>query len=143
MQVAHINTNGITKIAAALGQFHKLGQDHFTAAMLHAWAAEAEQSFDNGNGMAFEIKSWDSITGHTEIVTIDSEGYDIEAVDLFAELSPSQVVSISTDSILSAMGSDKLAASEFEHLNPAEADFIKFCRPVGFSFFAKAAKASH
>lgn len=77
MQVAHINTNGINQIAAALGQSHKLGKDHFTTAMLNAWAAEAEQSFDNGCGMCFEIKSWDSTTGLTEVVTITSDGYDI------------------------------------------------------------------
>ena len=76
-QVAHINTTGLNQIAAALGQFHKLGQDHFTAAMLNAWAAEAEESFDNGNGMCFEIKSWDSTTGCTEAVTISAEGFDL------------------------------------------------------------------
>jgi hypothetical protein len=81
MQVAHINTNGINQIAAALGLSHKLGQDHFTAAMLNAWAAEAEESFDNGNGMCFEIKSWDSATGRTEVVTITAEGYDIETLN--------------------------------------------------------------
>lgn len=81
MQVAHINTNGINQIAAALGQFHKLGQDHFTSTMLHAWAAEAEESFDNGNGMCFEIKSWDSATGRTEVVTISAEGFDVETLN--------------------------------------------------------------
>jgi hypothetical protein len=78
MQVAFINTNGLNQIAAALGQYHKLGQYHFTAAMLHAWAAEAEESFNNGNGMCFEIKSWDSITGSTEVVTISADGFFVE-----------------------------------------------------------------
>jgi len=81
MQVAHINTNGINQIASALGQFHKLGQDHFTSAMLSAWASEAEESFNNGNGMDFEIKSWDSATGRTEVVTITAEGFDIETLN--------------------------------------------------------------
>lgn len=63
--------------AAALGLYHKLGQDHFTAAMLNAWAAEAEESFDNGCGMCFEIKSWDSTSGHTELVTITADGFEI------------------------------------------------------------------
>ncbi len=81
MQVAHINTNGLTQIAAALGVSHKLGQDHFTATMLNAWAAEAEESFDNGNGMCFEIKSWDSATGRTEVVTITADGFDIETLN--------------------------------------------------------------
>ena len=78
MQTAHINTNGLNQIAAALGFSHKLGQEHFTANMLNAWAAEAEESFDSGNGMCFEIKSWDSSTGRTEVVTITTHGYDIE-----------------------------------------------------------------
>lgn len=81
MQVAHINTNGINQIAAALGLSHKLGQDHFTAAMLNAWAAEAEESFDAGNGMCFEIKSWDSTSGRTEAVTITADGFDIETLN--------------------------------------------------------------
>lgn len=81
MQVAHINTNGLNQIAAALGLYHKLGQDRFTAAMLNAWAAEAEESFDNGNGMCFEIKSWDSTSGRTELVTITANGYDIETLN--------------------------------------------------------------
>ena len=81
MQVAHINTNGLKQIAAALGLSHKLGQDHFTAYMLQAWAAEAEESFDNGNGMCFEIKSWDSATGRTEVVTITADGFDIETLN--------------------------------------------------------------
>ena len=81
MQTAHINTNGLNQIASALGVFHKLGQDHFTSAMLQAWAAEAEESFDNGNGMCFEIKSWDSSSGRTELVTIDTDGFDIEILN--------------------------------------------------------------
>ncbi len=80
MQIAYINTNGINQISAALGQYHKLGQDHFTAAMLRAWAADAEESFGNGNGMCFEIKSWDSNSGHTELVTISSDGYDVKTI---------------------------------------------------------------
>jgi hypothetical protein len=81
MQTAHINANGIKQISDALGLSHKLGQDHFNAAMLSAWATEAEESFDNGNGMCFEIKSWDSTTGRTEVVTITSDGYDIETLN--------------------------------------------------------------
>lgn len=77
MTTANINTNGLNQIATALGRFHKLGQDHFTPAMLGAWAAEAEESFANGNGMAFEIRSWDSTTGRAEVVVIAADGYDM------------------------------------------------------------------
>ena len=81
MQVAHINSIGLNQIAVALGKYHKLGQDHFTPSMLNAWANEAELSFENGNGMYFEIKSWDSATGRTEVVGITSDGYDIETLN--------------------------------------------------------------
>jgi len=79
--VAQINTNRLNQIGTALGLFQKPGQDHFTAAKLNAWAAEAEESFDNGNGMCIEIKRWDSTTGRTEVVTIAAGGYDIETLD--------------------------------------------------------------
>lgn len=81
MQTIIINTNGLQQIKNALGQFHKLGADHFTEDMLHAWAADVEQSFDNGNGAAFEIRSFDSITGRPEVVFITPDGYDIQEYD--------------------------------------------------------------
>ena len=49
--------------------------------MLNAWAADAEASFEDGNGMSFEIKSWDSTTGRTEVVTISADGFDIETLN--------------------------------------------------------------
>lgn len=81
MQVAHINTSGINQIAAALGQFHKLGQDHFTAVMLQAWASDAESHFNDGNGCYFEIRSFDSNSGSTVEVAITTDGYDIETLN--------------------------------------------------------------
>jgi hypothetical protein len=81
MKVAHINTNGLNQIQKALGQYHKLGVDHFTDTMLMAWAAEAEDHFDNGNGCYFEIKSWDSVRGRPEVVEIDEGGYDVETIN--------------------------------------------------------------
>ena len=79
MQVAHktINAIGLDEIHAFLAAYHKLGGDHFTPSMLSAWAAEAEESFDNGNGMCFEIKSWDSATGRTEEFTVSDAGIDM------------------------------------------------------------------
>lgn len=77
-QVARININGLEQIAAALGQYHKLGRDHFTLAMLHAWATDAEDHFNNGCGCYFEIRSFDTKSGSPVEVTITSEGYDIE-----------------------------------------------------------------
>lgn len=78
MQNARINTNGLEQIAAALGRLHKLGRDHFTPAMLSAWASAAEDSYAAGNGAEFEIKGRDSTTGRPELVTITPEGYELE-----------------------------------------------------------------
>lgn len=81
MQVARINANGLNQIAEALGQYHKLGRDHFTQSMLNAWASDAEDHFNGGNGCYFEIRSCDSSSGAPVAVTITSEGYDVEEVN--------------------------------------------------------------
>ena len=80
MNIAHINTNGLNQISDALNKHHKLGgRDHFTHKMLLAWAEVAQQSFDeDGKDMFFEIKSSESISGHTQLITITEDGYDIE-----------------------------------------------------------------
>lgn len=78
MKVARINPNGLEQISAALAKHHVLGAEHFTSPMVGAWAAEAEQSFDNGNGCQFEIAARQSITGAPVIVPITSEGFDVE-----------------------------------------------------------------
>jgi hypothetical protein len=77
MQVAHINTKGLIQIHQALGQNHKLGADHFTPAMLSAWAKEAEDHFNDGNGCYFEIRSFDSNSGAPVEVVITPGGYDV------------------------------------------------------------------
>jgi hypothetical protein len=71
-----VNANGIEQIAAALGEFHRLGRDHFTADMLRAWAVDVETSHANGNGAEFEIRSFDSLSGAAVEVRIDAAGYD-------------------------------------------------------------------
>ena len=81
MQVARINANGLEQIAAALGKYHKLGRDHFTPTMLGAWATDAEDHFNDGNGCYFEIRAWDSNSGSPVEVTISAEGYDVEEVN--------------------------------------------------------------
>jgi hypothetical protein len=81
MQVARINANGFEQIADALGQHHKLGRDHFTSAMLNAWATDAENHFSDGNGCFFEIRRFDTNSGSPVEVTISAEGYDVEEVN--------------------------------------------------------------
>jgi hypothetical protein len=81
MQVAHINTKGLIQIHQALGQNHKLGADHFTPAMLSAWAEQAEDHFNNGNGCYIEIRSFDSNSGAPVEVVITQDGYEVADVN--------------------------------------------------------------
>ena len=78
MRIARINVNGLNQIAEALGRHHKLGRDHFTPSMLNAWAMDAEDNFNQGNGCYFEIRSFDTKSGAAMEVSITSEGYEVE-----------------------------------------------------------------
>lgn len=80
MQVAiqSINSIGIQEIHAFLAGRHKLGGDHFTPAMLRAWAQDAEFQLCEGNSATIEIKSWDAVSGHTETFTVSDAGIDTE-----------------------------------------------------------------
>jgi hypothetical protein len=81
MQVAHINTKGLIQISQALGQHHKLGADHFTPAMLNAWAEEAENHFNDGEGCYIEIRSFDSNSGAAVEVVITPDGYEVADIN--------------------------------------------------------------
>ena len=50
--------------------------------MLRAWAADAEDHCNEGNGCYFEIRSFDSASasGSAVEVSITAEGYDIEEI---------------------------------------------------------------
>lgn len=74
--VKKVNYNGIEQIANLLGEKHKLGKDHFTDSMLLAWAEEVDDSLADRNGACFEIRAWDSVSGHTELCYITDEGLD-------------------------------------------------------------------
>ena len=78
MQVAHktINAIGLAEIHAFLAAHHKLGGDHFTPAMLSAWADDAEFQLAEGNPASIEIRSWNAASGHTEYFTVSDAGID-------------------------------------------------------------------
>ena len=80
MQVAikTINSIGIAEIQAFLTARHKLGGDHFTPAMLCAWAKDAEFQLGEGNSATIEIKSREAVSGHTETFTVSDAGIDTE-----------------------------------------------------------------
>ena len=73
-----INAAGLAEIAAFLGRCHRLGREHFTPAMLRAWAADAEFQLSEGNTPTIEIKSWDALSGHTEAHTVSAAGLSWE-----------------------------------------------------------------
>ncbi len=77
-----INAQGLKEIQAFLAAHHKKGGDHFTADMLRAWAADAEFQLSEGNGADIEIKSWDTLSGHTELFTVSDAGIDVEHVEV-------------------------------------------------------------
>lgn len=77
-----INAAGIREIAEFLAARHKLGADNFTAAMLSAWAADAEFQMSEGNTPTIEIRAADSVSGHAETFTVSGAGIDTEHVEI-------------------------------------------------------------
>ena len=45
--------------------------------MLSAWATELEDALNSGNGDEIEISQHDTISGHTEHLSVTAEGIDI------------------------------------------------------------------
>ena len=76
-----INAIGKQEIADFLAQNHKRGSN-FDAHMINAWAADAENQLNMGNPPAIEIRSWDSVHGHTQTYTISDEGVDSEEFEI-------------------------------------------------------------
>lgn len=76
-----VNAVGIAEIHAFLAECHKLGGEHFTDDMLRAWAADAEFQLAEGNPPTVEIRSWDEVSGRTEVYTVSDAGLDAEELD--------------------------------------------------------------
>lgn len=74
LQATTINAAGLAEIAAFLAAHHKKGGEHFTPAMLRAWADDAEFQLAEGNSASIEIKSWDAVSGHAETYTVSDAG---------------------------------------------------------------------
>ena len=67
-----INDAGLAFIAEELGQRHKqFSNSAPTRKMLLAWAADVERRLEDGNGAEFEIRAWDAVSGHTDLVELD------------------------------------------------------------------------
>jgi len=61
---ARVTEKGLSEIHEILAQYHKLGGDHFTPDMLHAWAEKVEYQANEGNTPSFEIRAHDCVRGH-------------------------------------------------------------------------------
>ena len=77
-----VNKIGLEEIKNFLSEKHKLGGDHFTLEMLHAWASEAEFQLGEGNPASIEIGSRYSVSGRPEIYTISDAGLDARIVEI-------------------------------------------------------------
>lgn len=71
-----VNATGLAEIKAFLAENHRLGGDHFTDKMILAWAAEAEFQIGEGNPASIEVRSFDSVSGHTVTYDISEAGQD-------------------------------------------------------------------
>lgn len=76
-----INAAGLAEIAGFLADHHKKGGAHFTSEMLNAWAADAEFQMAEGNSPTIEVRSWDTVSGHTETFTVSAAGIDTEIIE--------------------------------------------------------------
>ena len=77
-----VNATGLEEIKKFLSDNHKLGGEHFDDAMLHAWARDAEFQLGEGNSASIEIRSCDTVSGHTENYTISDAGLDCEDIEI-------------------------------------------------------------
>ena len=80
--VYHVNAAGLAEIHDFLGRAHKLGRDHFTPAMLRAWADAAEFQLGEGNPARIEVRAHDHIMGWAEEFEISAVGLDCEKVEI-------------------------------------------------------------
>ncbi len=82
MNTFTVNEKGINEIKEFLANHHKKYQGEIYREQLNAWVREAEFQISEGNPASIEIKSWDSISGHTEELTLSAEGLDKEEVEI-------------------------------------------------------------
>jgi hypothetical protein len=95
MKTHTINTNGIQQIVDQLKAKCKpsvfdgwldddLIDSRESKAMVSSWASDLEAVLDQENGDEIEISAHDTISGHTEFLSVTDEGIDIEN-DLIAD----------------------------------------------------------
>ena len=68
-----INQHGIQEIAAWLAD-HMIGGADLMESQKTAWAADAEFQLGEGNPPVIELRSTQSVSGHTETFTVSPAG---------------------------------------------------------------------
>lgn len=82
MNTYSINETGLTEIAAFIIANHKDGARIANyRSVIHAWAAEAEESLDNGNPAMIEIRASASVSGSPVTFTVSDAGVDVAEVE--------------------------------------------------------------
>ena len=76
MRQAYVNERGLELIHDWLGLYDKKGYDHFTREMLIAWADDIYFQSAEGNMPELELRSFETVTGRTEIFKMPDEGID-------------------------------------------------------------------
>jgi hypothetical protein len=77
-----VNATGLEEIKKFLSDNNKLGGEHFDDSMLRAWARDAEFQLGEGNPAGIEIRSRDTVSGHTENYTISDAGLDCIEIEV-------------------------------------------------------------
>lgn len=74
-----INQLGMQELTEFIRNHHKDGEILCNSpSSLNAWASEAEENLDNGSDPSIEMKWYETKSGHTEIFTISSDGFDTQ-----------------------------------------------------------------
>lgn len=78
MEIYSVNAAGQKYLRELLPTVAKHARDNgLDDAQISAYCAEIEASLDNGNGPQFEIRSFDSISGHTEVHDLEASMIDV------------------------------------------------------------------
>lgn len=82
MTTTQINTAGLEALHTYLNANHKqFVATPITDSQLYAWAAEAEQNANDGNGCYIELKAHEHISGHVTIFDMPANGFDVVALE--------------------------------------------------------------
>lgn len=82
MQNHKINQKGLYKIKEFLtGNHRNFQHEQPNKDQLHAWASEAEQHADDGNGCYIEIVSFDSVNCRAQIFELTENCFDVVEVE--------------------------------------------------------------